>query len=102
MGYYVNNEYDSEELNAEPPAKPIMERVRRNILAEKPRVTRFAIKWSVWTHDVPTIKANTDDQTGIRKTPHRQNTHPNSQKPTSSKMTASHMAPKKSSSRRPS
>lgn len=47
VGYYVNNEYDSEELNAEPPAKPVIERVRRNILAEKPRVTRFAIKWYV-------------------------------------------------------
>lgn len=46
VGYYVNNEYDSEELNAEPPAKPLIERVRRNVLAEKPRVTRFAIKWS--------------------------------------------------------
>ncbi|OAA41187.1 Histone deposition protein Asf1 [Beauveria brongniartii RCEF 3172] len=45
VGYYVNNEYDSPELNAEPPAKPIIERVRRNVLAEKPRVTRFAIKW---------------------------------------------------------
>ncbi|KAL9106941.1 MAG: hypothetical protein Q9227_008064 [Pyrenula ochraceoflavens] len=45
VGYYVNNEYDSEELQAEPPAKPVIERVRRNILAEKPRVTRFAIKW---------------------------------------------------------
>jgi len=47
VGYYVNNEYDSEELQAEPPAKPIIDRVRRNILAEKPRVTRFAIKWFV-------------------------------------------------------
>ncbi|KAL4810536.1 histone chaperone [Aspergillus unguis] len=45
VGYYVNNEYDSEELAAEPPAKPVIERIRRNILAEKPRVTRFAIKW---------------------------------------------------------
>ncbi|KAK2034236.1 histone deposition protein Asf1 [Colletotrichum zoysiae] len=45
VGYYVNNEYDSEELNAEPPSKPIIERVKRNVLAEKPRVTRFAIKW---------------------------------------------------------
>ncbi|ROT35769.1 histone deposition protein Asf1 [Sodiomyces alkalinus F11] len=45
VGYYVNNEYDSEELNAEPPSKPLTERVRRNILSEKPRVTRFAIKW---------------------------------------------------------
>lgn len=47
VGYYVNNEYDSDELNAEPPAKPIIERVKRNVLAEKPRVTRFAIKWYV-------------------------------------------------------
>lgn len=45
VGYYVNNEYDSEELNQEPPTKPIIERVLRNVLAEKPRVTRFAIKW---------------------------------------------------------
>ncbi|KAL5334027.1 ASF1 like histone chaperone-domain-containing protein [Aspergillus crustosus] len=45
VGYYVNNEYDSEELTADPPSKPIIERIRRNILAEKPRVTRFAIKW---------------------------------------------------------
>jgi histone chaperone ASF1 len=45
VGYYVNNEYDTEELNAEPPAKAIIERVRRNVLDTKPRVTRFAIKW---------------------------------------------------------
>lgn len=47
VGYYVNNEYDSEELNADPPVKPLVDRVRRNVLAEKPRVTRFAIKWYV-------------------------------------------------------
>ena len=45
VGYYVNNEYDSDELTADPPAKPQIERIRRNVLAEKPRVTRFAIKW---------------------------------------------------------
>lgn len=55
VGYYVNNEYDSEELNAEPPAKPLIERVRRNVLAEKPRVTRFAIKWYVFGR---TFRAN--------------------------------------------
>jgi histone chaperone ASF1 len=48
VGYYVNNEYESDELNADPPAKPVLEKVRRNILAEKPRVTRFAIKWCVF------------------------------------------------------
>ncbi|KAL8815676.1 MAG: hypothetical protein Q9223_005213, partial [Gallowayella weberi] len=45
VGYYVNNEYDTDELNDDPPAKPIIEKVRRHVLAEKPRVTRFAIKW---------------------------------------------------------
>ncbi|KAF2794984.1 histone deposition protein Asf1 [Melanomma pulvis-pyrius CBS 109.77] len=45
VGYYVNNEYTDEALALEPPAKPIIEKVRRSILAEKPRVTRFAIKW---------------------------------------------------------
>lgn len=45
VGYYVNNEYTDEELAANPPARPIIEKVRRNVLATKPRVTRFAIKW---------------------------------------------------------
>lgn len=47
VGYYVNNEYDDEELANDPPAKPVIEKIRRNVLAEKPRVTRFAIKWYV-------------------------------------------------------
>jgi histone chaperone ASF1 len=62
VGYYVNNEYDSEELNADPPAKPILEKVRRNVLAEKPRVTRFAIKWYVLqtqTNEPPTNNQST-------------------------------------------
>lgn len=45
VGYYVNNEYDSEELRENPPAKVQVDRVVRNILAEKPRVTRFNIVW---------------------------------------------------------
>ncbi|KAI9786535.1 MAG: Histone chaperone asf1 [Peltula sp. TS41687] len=45
VGYYVNNEYDLPELNEKPPARPIIERVTRHVLAEKPRVTRFTIKW---------------------------------------------------------
>ena len=53
IGYYVNNEYTDEALQLEPPAKPVIEKVRRHILAEKPRVTRFAIKWYAQsdTHD---------------------------------------------------
>lgn len=45
VGYYVNNEYDDEELRENPPAKVQVEHVVRNILAEKPRVTRFNIVW---------------------------------------------------------
>ena len=45
VGYYVNNEYDDPALIETPPPKPIIERVQRNLLADKPRVTRFAIKW---------------------------------------------------------
>ena len=48
VGYYVNNEYVDEALSLEPPAKPVIEKVQRQILAEKPRVTRFAIKWFVF------------------------------------------------------
>lgn len=47
VGYYVNNEYDNDEMNNDPPTKTVIEKVRRNVLAEKPRVTRFAIKWFV-------------------------------------------------------
>lgn len=49
VGYYVNNEYADPELIENPPAKPVIEKIKRNILAEKPRVTRFAIKWYVVT-----------------------------------------------------
>jgi histone chaperone ASF1 len=49
VGYYVNNEYTDEALALEPPAKPVVEKVQRQILAEKPRVTRFAIKWYACT-----------------------------------------------------
>ena len=47
VGYYVNNEYDSEELRENPPAKVQVDHVVRNILAEKPRVTRFNIVWDL-------------------------------------------------------
>ena len=45
VGYYVNNEYDSEELRENPPQKVQVDHIVRNILAEKPRVTRFNIVW---------------------------------------------------------
>lgn len=45
MGYYVNNDYDDEQLREEPPPKVLIDRVQRNILADKPRVTKFPINF---------------------------------------------------------
>ncbi|KAJ1675966.1 Histone chaperone asf1 [Spiromyces aspiralis] len=45
VGYYVNNEYQDEELRESPPEKPVIEKIYRNILDKKPRVTRFPINW---------------------------------------------------------
>jgi histone chaperone ASF1 len=48
VGYYVHTEYDSEDLKAlDPqPDPPIVERLVRNVAVDKPRVTRFNIKWN--------------------------------------------------------
>jgi ASF1 like histone chaperone len=45
VGYYVNNYYEEQELVENPPEKPILERLTRHILVEKPRVTKFQITW---------------------------------------------------------
>ena len=50
VGYYVNNEYADEALREDPPATVRLDRVVRNILAEKPRVTRFPCEF-----DAPAI-----------------------------------------------
>lgn len=45
VGYYVNNDYDDEKLREEPPQKVLIDRVQKNILADKPRVTKFPINF---------------------------------------------------------
>ncbi|GAB2276811.1 hypothetical protein Dimus_011525 [Dionaea muscipula] len=45
VGYYVNNDYGDEQLREEPPQKVLIDRVQRNILAHKPRVTKFPINF---------------------------------------------------------
>lgn len=62
VGYYVNNEYADEELREEPPATVRLDRVVRNILAEKPRVTRFPCEFDAVS--IPTADAM-DDEEGI-------------------------------------
>ncbi|KAH7096781.1 anti-silence-domain-containing protein [Auriculariales sp. MPI-PUGE-AT-0066] len=44
IGYYQNTEYDTAELQETPPASIQFDRLTRN-LNDKPRVTRFHIKW---------------------------------------------------------
>ncbi|XP_031553151.1 histone chaperone ASF1A-like [Actinia tenebrosa] len=45
VGYYVNNDYADVEMRENPPAKPVISQLQRNILVSEPRVTRFNIKW---------------------------------------------------------
>jgi histone chaperone ASF1 len=46
VGYYVNNEYSEPYDELTGPPKPLdMDKVRRVILSEQPRVTRFPIQW---------------------------------------------------------
>lgn len=53
VGYFINNDYSDPELRENPPPKPIFEKLTRNILASKPRVTRFKINWDDTPANVP-------------------------------------------------
>ena len=44
-GYYLNNLYDNEEMNFNPPEKVDKIHILRSLLADKPRITRFDIDW---------------------------------------------------------
>ena len=44
-GYYLNNLYDNEEMNLNPPEKVDTSHILRSLLADKPRITRFDIEW---------------------------------------------------------
>ncbi|WAQ82348.1 hypothetical protein PtA15_2A665 [Puccinia triticina] len=67
VGYYVNTEYDTPELRAlypdtelvtdemlkARPDPPLIPKLVRNVLAEKPRVTRFKITWDLPSQPEP-------------------------------------------------
>lgn len=55
VGYFINNDYSDPELRENPPQKPQFEKLSRNILASKPRVTRFKINWD-------DMNSNADEQ----------------------------------------
>jgi histone chaperone ASF1 len=45
IGYYMRHEYDSEELQENPPDELDIRRVRRTMDMANPHVTRYQIKW---------------------------------------------------------
>jgi len=45
VGYYVYNFYEDPELSENPPEQVQIDKITRNILSDKPRITRFDIKW---------------------------------------------------------
>lgn len=57
VGFYVNNEYDSPELQENPPSPPDVNRIVRNILAAKPRITTFPNRWDNQTPEIEEIQA---------------------------------------------
>lgn len=62
VGYYVNNEYDSPELQENPPSRVDIDHVVRNLLAEKPRVTKYNIPWdSDESEEYPPEQQDVDD-----------------------------------------
>ena len=63
VGYYVSNEYESEELKEKEkenpsPAPDMSQPITRSIMAEEPRVTRFRIKWG----DEPAVETPAAEQ----------------------------------------
>ena len=42
---YLNNLYDNDEMNLNPPEKVDKNHLIRSLLADKPRITRFDIDW---------------------------------------------------------
>mmetsp|Transcript_42365 Transcript_42365/g.76028 ORF Transcript_42365/g.76028 Transcript_42365/m.76028 type:complete len:185 (-) Transcript_42365:105-659(-) len=45
VGYYINNEYREEELRENPPERPQIDKLWRELLADKPRVTKYPVEF---------------------------------------------------------
>jgi histone chaperone ASF1 len=52
IGYYINNEYESEELRENPPDTPQIPQLRR-LVCLNPRVTRMQINWDGKDENTP-------------------------------------------------
>ncbi|KAI5080023.1 hypothetical protein GOP47_0005502 [Adiantum capillus-veneris] len=65
VGYYVSNEYIDEQLREEPPAKVLIDKVQRNILSDKPRVTKFQIVFNPQSSDLPGFSIPASDDVPV-------------------------------------
>ncbi|KAI9019040.1 ASF1 like histone chaperone-domain-containing protein [Hyaloraphidium curvatum] len=74
VGYYVNNDYVDEALKETPREKVQFDKLYRNILSEKPRVTRFSIQWddSVPADDAPPEEAGPEGEVSDGSTKHEE------------------------------
>ena len=61
VGYYVSNEYMEEQLREEPPAKVLIHKIQRNVLSDKPRVTKFPIVFTPPSASVPLFDPSTEN-----------------------------------------
>ena len=58
-GYYINILYDNEEMNYNPPEKVDITHLKRSLLADKPRITKYEINW-----DNENVQKAKNDNTG--------------------------------------
>lgn len=65
VGYFINNDYSDPELRENPPPKPLFEKLTRNILATKPRVTRFKINWDDGSNGGPSDDIQEQNEEGM-------------------------------------
>ncbi|KAM7271460.1 hypothetical protein ACFE04_030674 [Oxalis oulophora] len=69
VGYYVNNDYEDEQLKEEPPTRVLIDKIQRNILVDKPRVTKFPINFHPETNEneeeiLPPVDAAENNEKG--------------------------------------
>lgn len=69
VGYYVNTEYEDEARRLEPPAVITdFKGLIRNVLQDKPKVTRFSVPWDSDTKTLSNPWANTVDLNSLPAT----------------------------------
>lgn len=67
VGYYVNNIYQDQELNDNPPEDIQIDKITRYILSDKPRITKFNINWEDSSEPIPSYSGHNMFETGKEK-----------------------------------